>query len=97
MGVCTSAYPVPRLSHCPSTRISNAASPRQEYYTGIMAYYTMYAHMYVQCTHQVDVPLPYLLVDFKTCEIPESEDYVSKRLSKKISLQPTGLTETLQM
>lgn len=30
MGVCTFAYPAFRLSHCPSVRISNAASPRQD-------------------------------------------------------------------
>ncbi len=30
VGICTSAHPVVRPSHCPHFRMSNAASPRQD-------------------------------------------------------------------
>lgn len=63
VGVCTFAHPELGPSHCPSTRISNAASARQ---------------MNIQCSHvktwcmnihrMWTFPLPYLPVDFKVAK-----------------------------
>ena len=63
VGVCTFAHPELGPSHCPSTRISNAASARQ---------------MNIQCSHVKTwcmnihrmwaFPLPYLPVDFKVAK-----------------------------
>lgn len=70
MGDCTVAYPSLRLSHCPSVRISNAASPRlDEIYKN-----TMQSIMFYH-TYSGRSPLPYPLTDLEFARF-ETERYV---------------------
>ena len=78
MGVCTFAYPELRLSHCLPTRISNAASPRQD--SNIQHQYAAIRTEFGHYTSSGRLTLPYLPVGSNVRDL-SSEDNVRKRLS----------------
>lgn len=85
MGVCTSAYPDFRLSHCPPSRISNAASPRQRCYS-------TERHVNTWCsdtTPPVDVSVAVSSWRFKFARFEVWRQRLGKRHSKKKNLPLT--------
>lgn len=85
MGVCTSAYPDFRLSHCPPSRISNAASPRQRCYS-------TERHVNTWCsdtTPPVDVSVAVSSWRFKFARFEVWRQRLGKRLSLKKNLPLT--------